>query len=72
MAVTLLVIVGFVAGLMGSLAAGAVATLAAVGFPPMWFLGRWLLRCGLSADVPRAFETAQAQMERQVQLRAFK
>ncbi|HRH85449.1 MAG TPA: hypothetical protein PLO41_01260 [Rubrivivax sp.] len=71
-AVTLLVIVGVMAGLMGSLAAGALATLAAVGFPPMWILGRWLLRCGLSADVERAFETAQAQMEGRVQLRRVK
>ncbi len=70
--VTLLVIVGVMAGLMGSLAAGALATLAAVGFPPMWILGRWLLRRGLSADVERAFETAQAQMERRVQLRRVK
>lgn len=70
--VTLLVIVGVMAGLMGSLAAGALATLAAVGFPPMWILGRWLLRRGLSADVERAFETAQAQMEGRVQLRRVK
>jgi hypothetical protein len=60
------------AGLMGSLAAGALATLAAVGFPPIWILGRWLIRCGLSADVERAFETAQAQMEGRVQLRRVK
>ncbi len=71
-AVALLVIVGVMAGLMGSLAAGALATLAAVGFPPMWILGRWRIRCGLSADVERAFETAQAQMDGRVQLRRVK
>ena len=71
-AVTLLVIVGVMAGLMGSLAAGALAALAAVGFPPMWILVRWLIRSGLSADVERAFETAQAQMEGRVQLRRVK
>ena len=38
-AVASLVTVGLVAGLMRSLAAGAAATLAAVGFPPMWIRG---------------------------------